>query len=77
MLLVRILEAAKLFESPHAAYNPFDNAACSGCQFVPICKGGCPKKVMEGNEAVMAATCSYWDKNFPKLLKEAAQAPAA
>jgi uncharacterized protein len=60
---------------PWQRYNPFDNEACAGCQFVPICKGGCPKKVMEGNELFMAGTCSYWDKNFPRLLKDAATAP--
>lgn len=52
---------------------PSPDKGLAGCPFVPICKGGCPKKVMEGNEAVMKATCTYWDKNFPRLLADAAK----
>jgi radical SAM protein with 4Fe4S-binding SPASM domain len=39
------------------AYNPFDNATCSGCQFASICKGGCPKRVLE-QDTVSATTVS-------------------
>ncbi|WP_394834511.1 SPASM domain-containing protein [Pendulispora rubella] len=53
------------------AYNPYDNESCSSCQFVPICKSGCPKKVMEGAEDFMKATCDYWDINFSELLHQA------
>ena len=52
-------------------YNPYDNATCSTCQFVPICKSGCPKKVMEGASNFMDATCAYWDNNFPQLVQQA------
>jgi len=53
------------------AFNPFDRELCSTCQFVPICKSGCPKKVMEGSEQFMSGTCEYWDTNFVQMVHEA------
>jgi uncharacterized protein len=51
------------------AYNPFDNAKCSGCQFAPICKGGCPKRVLEQDTAFMQETCDYWDHNIARFVR--------
>jgi uncharacterized protein len=52
------------------AYNPFDNAKCSGCQFAPICKGGCPKRVLEQDTAFMQETCDYWDHNIARFVRQ-------
>jgi len=54
------------------AYNPFDNAKCSGCQFVPLCKGGCPKRVLEQDTAFMQETCDYWDHNIARFIRQLA-----
>lgn len=53
------------------SYNPFDNELCQTCQFVPICKGGCPKRVLERSEEFMQATCEHWDQNFAALVQHA------
>lgn len=58
-----------------AAYNPFDNPKCSGCQFVPVCKGGCPKRVLDADTAFMQQTCDYWDHNYQALIRELAATP--
>lgn len=57
------------------AYNPFDNAKCSGCQFVPVCKGGCPKRVLESDTKFMQQTCDYWDHNYQRMIAQLADAP--
>jgi uncharacterized protein len=54
------------------AYNPFNNAKCSGCQFVPVCKGGCPKRVLESDTGFMQQTCDYWDHNYKRLIADLA-----
>lgn len=56
------------------AYNPFDNAKCSGCQFVPVCKGGCAKRVLDADTAFMQQTCDYWDHNYKQLIQRLAGA---
>jgi uncharacterized protein len=53
-------------------YNPFDNEKCSGCQFVPMCKGGCPKRVLEDDTPFMQETCDYWDHNIRRLVTDLA-----
>jgi len=55
------------------SYNPFDNAKCSGCQFAPVCKGGCPKRVLEQDTAFMQETCDYWDHNIARFVRELAE----
>ncbi|HEY2516596.1 MAG TPA: radical SAM protein [Polyangiaceae bacterium] len=52
------------------AYNPFDNAKCSGCRFVPMCKGGCPKRQLENETEFLQETCEHWDKNIVRLVNE-------
>lgn len=59
-----------------SGHNPYDSPKCAGCQFVPVCKGGCPKRVMERDVAAMQETCDYWDHNHPRLIREVAGAPA-
>jgi uncharacterized protein len=54
------------------AYNPFDNAKCSGCRFAPACKGGCPKRVLENATDFMQGTCEHWDNNIERLVRELA-----
>jgi uncharacterized protein len=51
-------------------YNPFDNAKCSGCQFVPVCKGGCPKRVLEQEADFMQQTCDYWDQHIVSMIQQ-------
>jgi uncharacterized protein len=58
------------------AYNPFNNPKCSGCQFVPVCKGGCPKRVLESDAAFMQQTCDYWDHNYKRLIGDLAASQA-
>lgn len=53
--------------------NPFANDVCSSCQFVPLCKGGCPKNLLEYGEQGLAPTCEYWEKNFSQLVHQAAR----
>ena len=60
-----------------SGHNPYDSPVCSGCQFVPLCKGGCPKRVMERDLGFMQDTCDYWDHNHERLIRELAGAPAA
>lgn len=55
------------------AYNPFDNVKCSGCQFAPLCKGGCPKRVLEQDTAFMQETCDYWDHNIARFIRQLAE----
>ncbi|MGO8993503.1 MAG: radical SAM protein [Polyangiaceae bacterium] len=52
------------------AYNPFDNEKCSGCRYVPICKGGCPKRQLERDAEFLRGTCAYWDNNFVRFVTE-------
>jgi uncharacterized protein len=51
-------------------YNPFDNAKCSSCQFAPLCKGGCPKRILEDDVELMQQTCDYWDHNIERFVRE-------
>ena len=60
-----------------SAYNPYDSVKCSSCQFVPICKGGCPKRVMESDTGFLQETCDYWDHNYQRLIGELAGIDAA
>jgi uncharacterized protein len=60
-----------------SGHNPYDSARCSGCQFVPLCKGGCPKRVMERDLGFMQETCDYWDHNYQRLIRDLAAPPAA
>jgi len=52
------------------SYNPFDNVKCSGCRYVPMCKGGCPKRVLENETEFMDGTCAYWDNSIVRLVTE-------
>jgi uncharacterized protein len=53
-----------------SGHNPYDSAKCSSCQFVPVCKGGCPKRVMESETGFMQETCDYWDHNYKRLITD-------
>lgn len=57
-----------------SGHNPYDSPKCSGCQFVPLCKGGCPKRVMERDLSFMQDTCNYWDANHQQLIRDLADA---
>jgi hypothetical protein len=55
------------------AYNPFDNEKCSGYRYVPMCKGGCAKRVLEDDTDFMRGTCDYWDNSIVRLVTEFAR----
>lgn len=52
-----------------AGYNPYDSDKCGSCQFVPVCKSGCPKAVMEGTTEADHEICNYWDDNVGELVR--------
>ncbi len=54
------------------AYNPYENEKCGSCQFVPVCKSGCPKAVMEGTTEEDNQVCDYWDNNVGELVRRLA-----
>jgi uncharacterized protein len=50
------------------SFDPFDIAACSKCLFLPLCFGGCPKKLFEEGEPGRLSACRFWSKRFSSLL---------
>ena len=57
---------------PWETYNPYDNDKCGSCQFVPVCKSGCPKAVMDGTAEEDNEICNYWDDNIGELVRRLA-----
>lgn len=50
------------------SFDPFENPACSRCLFLPLCFGGCPKKLFEEGESGRLSACRFWSKRFSSLL---------
>lgn len=53
-----------------ARFNPYDQDKCRTCQFVPVCKSGCPKVVMEGEAD--DTICRFWDDSVGDLVRRLA-----
>jgi hypothetical protein len=51
----------------------FDNEKCSGCRYVPMCKGGCAKRLYENDTDFMRGTCDYWDNSIVRPVTEFAR----
>jgi uncharacterized protein len=50
------------------SFDPFDIRACGKCLFLPLCFGGCPKKLFEEGESGRLSACRFWSKRFSGLL---------
>jgi uncharacterized protein len=55
------------------SFDPFSVPECRDCLFVPLCLGGCPKKLFEEGETGRRSACRFWSKRFSTLLSLAAQ----
>ncbi len=50
------------------SYDPFDVEECRECDLLPICLGGCPKRVLEGEHPTQGESCEYTKKNIDSIL---------
>lgn len=50
------------------SYDPFDVDKCCKCDLLPICFGGCPKRVLEGECPTQGHSCEYTKKNIDSIL---------
>jgi uncharacterized protein len=55
-------------ESWWQGFDPTILPSCSGCSFLPICWGGCPKKHLERDDHAIAEQSRYWRMNLPRLI---------
>lgn len=55
------------------SFDPFDIPGCGRCLFLPLCSGGCPKKLFEEGESGRLSACRFWSKRFSGLLSIAAR----
>jgi uncharacterized protein len=55
------------------SFDPFSVSECKDCLFVPLCLGGCPKKLFEEGDAGRRSACRFWSKRFSALLSLAAR----
>jgi uncharacterized protein len=55
------------------SFDPFDAGGCRECVFLPLCFGGCPKKLFEEGERGRRSACRFWSKRFSGLLSLAAK----
>jgi uncharacterized protein len=55
------------------SFDPFNVDRCRNCLFLPLCYGGCPKKLFEEGETGRLSACRFWSKRFSALLSLAAQ----
>lgn len=55
------------------SFDPFDASGCRECVFLPLCFGGCPKKLFEEGERGRSSACRFWSKRFSGLLSVAAR----
>ena len=62
-----MLDACRL-----ASRDPFDDAGCRECSFLPACMGGCPKSRMS-RRAAGEKECPTWKFNFERVLATRAQ----
>jgi uncharacterized protein len=53
--------------------DPFGAAGCRECVFLPLCFGGCPKKLFEEGERGRRSACRFWSVRFSGLLSLAAR----
>jgi uncharacterized protein len=54
------------------SFDPFNIRECRDCLFLPLCLGGCPKKLFEEGETGRRSACRFWSKRFSRLLSLAA-----
>jgi uncharacterized protein len=50
------------------SYDPFDVEECRQCDLLPICFGGCPKRVLEGEYPAQGKSCECTKKNTDSIL---------
>jgi uncharacterized protein len=50
------------------SFDPFNIRGCDRCLFLPLCSGGCPKKLFEEGESGRQSACRFWSKRFSNLL---------
>lgn len=55
------------------SFDPFSIPGCGECLFLPLCFGGCPKKLFEEGEPGRRSACRFWSKRFSNLLSLAAR----
>lgn len=55
------------------SFDPFRACECRECLLLPVCFGGCPKKLFEEGEPGKRSACRFWSKRFSTLLSLAAQ----
>jgi len=54
------------------SFDPFSIPGCGECLFLPLCFGGCPKKLFEEGKLGRRSACRFWSKRFSALLSIAA-----
>ncbi len=55
------------------SFDPFSVPGCGECLFLPLCFGGCPKKLFEEGVRGRRSACRFWKKRFSNLLSLAAR----
>jgi len=50
------------------SFDPFDLPRCRECVFLPLCLGGCPKKLFEEGQRGQRSACRFWSSRFSDLL---------
>jgi uncharacterized protein len=51
-------------------FDPTKLPSCSGCSFLSICWGGCPKKHLDEDQHALAEQGAYWRRNLARLVAE-------
>lgn len=59
------VDTKRLFD--YMLYDPFEDAECAECQYLPVCMGGCPKKRLDG----YIERCTYFKYSFDKYIENA------
>ncbi|HHY22768.1 MAG TPA: SPASM domain-containing protein, partial [Clostridiaceae bacterium] len=68
----RIDQKVKLLDGSYRwlAWDVFNNEECCNCKVLPLCMGGCPRKILvKDNILNQQNHCSYLKYNIPELLK--------
>ena len=49
-------------------FDPTVLPTCSPCSFLPVCRGGCPKRHLEASRVDVESEGRYWRTNLPRLI---------
>jgi len=49
-------------------FDPFEVDECRECDLMPVCLGGCPKRVLQGEDPASSDSCRYIKRNIDTIL---------